>query len=102
MVDALLAVASEPIEQFSLVSQVLKAALGLTIAYIAYRGYRSNRSRPMLFLALGFVLVLGLPFAILLLSLFVPGISELTLVAVTEASLILGLLVILSALRMDP
>ena len=32
--------------------------LGLAISYLAYRAYRQNRSRPMLYVAVGFMLVL--------------------------------------------
>jgi hypothetical protein len=42
-------------------SEALSVLLGLAIAYIAYRGYRRNGSRPMLFVAVGFALVLGVP-----------------------------------------
>lgn len=42
-------------------SELISVALGLTISYLAYLGYRRNESRPMLFIALGFVLILGVP-----------------------------------------
>jgi hypothetical protein len=42
-------------------SEAVTVALGLAISYIAYRGYRRNRSRPMLFVAAGFALVVGVP-----------------------------------------
>jgi heme A synthase len=32
--------------------------LGLAISYLAYTAYRQNRSRPMLYIAVGFMLVL--------------------------------------------
>jgi hypothetical protein len=32
--------------------------LGLAISYIAYTAYRHNQSRPMLYIAIGFTLVL--------------------------------------------
>ena len=96
------AVPSTLAEQLVLLSQITKAFVGLAIAYIAYRGYRRNRSRPMFFISLGFVLVLGLPFALLLVYLAVPGAPELTLTAINEVSQVIGLLVILYALRMDP
>jgi uncharacterized membrane protein YidH (DUF202 family) len=35
--------------------------LGLYISYQAYRGYRRNQSRPMLFLAVGIVLLTFVP-----------------------------------------
>lgn len=44
--------------------------LGLFIAFQAYRGYRRNRSRRMLFLALGLVLLTVAPFALSLITTF--------------------------------
>jgi zinc transporter ZupT len=44
-------------------SESLTVLLGLAISYIAYRGYRRNQSRPMLFVAAGFALVVGVPAA---------------------------------------
>lgn len=41
--------------------ELVGAALGVFIAYLAYQGYRRNDSRPMLFVALGFTLVLVVP-----------------------------------------
>ncbi|MEF8855701.1 MAG: hypothetical protein V5A24_09460, partial [Haloarculaceae archaeon] len=52
---------------------LLAAILGLFIAYQAYRGYRRNDSRPMLFISLGFVLALGVPFSLLLVSPLLPA-----------------------------
>lgn len=42
-------------------SELISVALGLAISYLAFLGYRRNRSRPMLFIALGFALILGVP-----------------------------------------
>lgn len=44
--------------------------LGLFIAFQAYRGYRRNRSRRMLFLALGLALLTVAPFALSLVVTF--------------------------------
>jgi hypothetical protein len=49
-------------------SEAVIVLLGLAISYIAYRAYRQNRSRPMLYIAVGFILVL-----------FVPGVLAVTL-----------------------
>jgi len=38
-----------------LAGKLLVMALGLLIAYQGFRGYRRNRSEPMLFVAVGFV-----------------------------------------------
>ncbi|SFR30359.1 DUF7521 family protein [Halorubrum sodomense] len=42
-------------------SEALIVVLGLAISYVAYRAYRRHRSRPMLFVAAGFVLTLFVP-----------------------------------------
>lgn len=39
------------------VAKLVTMALGLTIAYQAYRGYRRSHSRPMLHLAAGFAII---------------------------------------------
>jgi hypothetical protein len=39
-------------------SELLSLALGLAIGYVALRGYYQNQSRPMLFVGVGFVLVI--------------------------------------------
>ena len=85
---------------------VLKAFVGLGIAYIAYRGYQRNESRPMLYLSLGFVLVLGVPFVLFLVGIpFValfgpPSVAEQGVVAASELSQLIGLFVIVYALRL--
>ncbi|MFB6159697.1 MAG: hypothetical protein ABEJ61_00795 [Haloferacaceae archaeon] len=42
-------------------SFAVTAVLGLLVAYRAYQGYRRNRSEPMLYLAVGLVLVTAVP-----------------------------------------
>jgi len=37
--------------------KVLAFVLGLFIVYLAYRGYRRNKSQPLLYVALGFGLI---------------------------------------------
>lgn len=79
-------------------SEIISVALGLAISYVAYRGYRRNRSRAMLFVAAGFVLIVGVPTAAFLvlfvaLSLPVPIAN-----AVGQASELLGLACILYGL----
>ena len=83
-------------------SDAVGGLVGLFIAYQAYRGYRRNRSRPMLFISLGFVLVLGVPFALLLVFLVVPSNLQLGLAAITQVSEIVGLGCIVYALRVQP
>ena len=79
---------------------VLAALLGVFIAYQAFRGYRRNDSRPMLFISLGFVLVLAVPFALLLVTLVVPGLPVWAVGLLTQASELLGLGSILYAIWM--
>ena len=81
-------------------TDVLSAILGLFIAYQAYRGYRRNGSRPMLFISIGFVLVLAVPFLLLLLYLAIPPLTETVTSLITQTSQVVGLLAILYALRM--
>lgn len=79
MIPALSALAlqtgGQPMSEVTLALQLYElvgAALGLVIAYIAYRGYRQNHSRPMLFVALGFALALGVPLVVTVLYLLLP------------------------------
>jgi hypothetical protein len=53
------------------VSELIPMILGLAISYFAYTAYRQNQSRPMLYIAAGFVLVLSvqLPLSLILLYL---------------------------------
>jgi TRAP-type C4-dicarboxylate transport system permease small subunit len=77
MVDVTLQ--SIDLETLRIVRQASEAIIilfGLAISYIAYTAYRQNQSRPMLFIAVGFVLVLFVPGAmavVLFLLLDVPA-----------------------------
>lgn len=73
--------------------------LGLLVGYIAYRGYRRG-SRPMLYVAVGFVLVFWTPLLLFVGNLVVAGGPEFALGVVGEASKFAGLLCILYGLRM--
>jgi len=78
------------------------AVLGLFIAYQAYRGYRRNESRPMLFMSLGFVLVVGVPVALTVPFLLIPAIPQTAYQFVVQTAEIAGLVCIIYALRVDP
>lgn len=78
------------------------AVLGLFIAYQAYRGYRRNQSRPMLFMSLGFVLVVGVPVLLTIPFLFVASIPQAVYQFVIQTSEVAGLVSIIYALRVDP
>jgi drug/metabolite transporter (DMT)-like permease len=82
--------------------EMVGAALGLSIAYLAYRGYRRNDSPPMLYLAIGFGIILGLPIPVVAVSLLFPSIPGPTSQAVIQTLEIGGLLCIIYALRMEP
>lgn len=87
----------------ALISTALSIAttvLGLAVGYIALRGYRRNRSRPMLFVSVGFVLVFWAPFLLFVGNTAVPGLPEFLLGMVGETSRLLGLVSILYGLRM--
>lgn len=55
-----------PVALVGLVFSIVSVLLGLGVAYLAVRGYLRSGQRPMLFIAVGFVLVLLTPFLSLL------------------------------------
>ena len=77
-----------------LVSDYVVVAITLVIAYVAYRGYRRNDSRPMLAIAAGFALAFGGPGGVFLLSLVLP-IPQLAVGIVTQTTETAGTLLIL-------
>jgi TRAP-type C4-dicarboxylate transport system permease small subunit len=80
--------------------ELLGAALGVIIAYIAYRGYQRNQSRPMLFISLGFSLALGVPLVATLVYLALPVTSGGVVVQfLTQTFEVAGLLCIIYGLR---
>lgn len=99
--------ASQPLADASTLELLLLATefgsilLGVAISVIAYRGYRRNDSTPMLLIALGFVLVVGVPGVLGAGYLFagVPG--GMTASIVGQASELLGMATILVALRLS-
>ena len=70
------------------VAKLVTMALGFLIAYQAFRGYRRYRSRPMLFVGVGFLFISfgavieGLLFEVVGLSIFEAGAVQTSLVAV--------------------
>lgn len=92
----------QTVQLFSTGINVVTGIVGFLITYYAYRGWRRNDSRAMFYIALGFALAVGIPFA-----LFVPvallQLGESILVAfsvVRNVVTLLGLLSILYALRL--
>ena len=82
------------------VANILASLIGLTIAYLAFRGYRRNQSRPMLFIAIGFLLVLGVPFVLLPVYLLISAFTATIFAFVATGSQLAGLLSILYAIWM--
>lgn len=87
---------------FQQATQILSVIIGVFIAYQAYRGYLRNESRPMLFLALGFILVLAVPFGIFVLYGLFPAIPVTAVIIASQVCQVSGLLAILYALWMPP
>ena len=86
--------------QFALgVSELVTVALGLAISYIALRGYRRNDSRAMLFVGVGFALVVGVPSIVAVIYLAIPAISEVHAGILTQISEVTGMASILYGLR---
>ena len=57
---------SEPFSELFLLVTAAKLAaliLGAFIVYLAYKGYRRNRSKPLLYVAVGFALITAGTFA---------------------------------------
>lgn len=81
--------------------ELIGAALGVVIAYIAYRGYQRNQSRPMLFVSLGFALALGVPlvFTLAYLALPVTG-GRVVVQFLSQTFEVVGLLCIIYGLRL--
>jgi len=89
------------IELALFLSDYVTVALGLAISYIAYRGYRNHRSKPMLFVAVGLVLFLGVPGLLGVVFVTLP-VDEILIGILTQASEILGMCLILYGLWVDP
>lgn len=83
-------------------AELFGALLGLFIAYQAYRGYRRNDSRPMLFIALGFAIIMGVPVVVFVPAFFFSDLPVVGIQGVVQAFELFGLLCIIYALRMDP
>ena len=83
-------------------SESLSVLLGLAISYIAYRGYRRNQSRPMLFVAAGFVLIVGLPAVLTVVLYFALGLPIPVVNSLVQASELAGLSSVLYGLWMPP
>lgn len=79
-------------------SEAITVLLGLAISYIAYRGYRRNRSRPMLFVAGGFVLIVAVPAVVTLVLYLLLDVPLPVVNSLAQASELLGMGAILYGL----
>lgn len=102
--DFVLQVGSQPsgtLQMGLLAYELVGAALGVFIAYLAYRGYRRNRSRPMLFVSIGFALALGVPLVVTLVYLALPVTGGGVIIqGISQTFEIAGLLCIIYGLRL--
>ena len=51
---------TEPLSElfwFTTVTKIVALVLGAFIVFLAYRGFRRNRSRPLFYVAVGFALI---------------------------------------------
>ncbi|WP_323190394.1 hypothetical protein [Halostella sp. PRR32] len=58
-----MSLATSPIQWAILAASFASTVVGLYVAYQAYRGYRRHQSRPMQYLSLGLVILMGVTFA---------------------------------------
>lgn len=82
------------VELLFLFSDYVVIGISLIIAYIAYQGFRLNDSRPMLFIAAGFLLAFGGPGSIFILSIVFP-IPPLATNTITQITELIGMFLIL-------
>ena len=71
MLDILLQIDIETLRTVRQASEGITMILGLAISYLAYTAYRQNQSRPMLYVAIGFILVLFVQAPLALLFVYV-------------------------------
>lgn len=86
----------------ALVLSVVSTVLGLAVGYLAFKGYRQSRDRPMLYIAVGFFLVFWTPVLLLVAPLLAPFVGEFVFGVLGELSRVLGLVSILYGLWMPP
>lgn len=92
---------SESLQTGLLAYELLGAALGVFIAYLAYQGYRRNQSRQMLFVSGGFALALGMPLMLTVAYLILPVTGGRVAVQIASQTFeIAGLLCIIYGLRL--
>lgn len=77
------------------------SVLGLAIIVVAFRGYRRNQSRPMLFLAVGFAAIIVPELAMTVVTRFVE-VSQFETITVYQVTNVFAFLCILRAITMEP
>lgn len=82
----------------SLLGMALTAGLSLIVAYRVINGYRRNRSRARLYIALGLVLLTTGPILLQLVLSSLTGVSSVGRALVTTISELLGLMAMLYAI----
>lgn len=93
---------SPPVVVTALLGRVLTVVLALAITYRAYDGYRSVRSKPLLYLAVGIVFVAVVPTLFGFLFPTLTTVTQLQLSVATNASQLLGLGIILYSIYGNP
>lgn len=82
-----------------LILSTSSTVLGLAVGYLALRGYRQSNTRPMFFIALGFILVFWAPI-FLFLGWFRTPVDDFVFGVIGELSRVAGLISILYGLWM--
>jgi hypothetical protein len=100
MLDTLLQIDLETLRTIRQVSEVIPMILGLAISYLAYTAYRQNQSRPMLYIAAGFVLVLFVQAPLALILIYVLELPTPVLNSIIQIPEFIGLGLILYGLWM--
>ncbi|ELY99861.1 hypothetical protein C482_10267 [Natrialba chahannaoensis JCM 10990] len=85
-------------ELFTVVSLFLVALFGTVIAYQAYRGYRRNDARSMLYLAVGLLLLTLFPFVLNVVLNTMTATDRIVTVFAKNLSRLLGLVAIMYSL----
>lgn len=88
---------SHPVALVGLVFSFVSVLLGLGVAYLAVRGYLRSGQRPMLFIAVGFVLVLLTPL-LSVLGFTLSSVNGIFVTSIAAISQTLGLVSILYGL----
>jgi heme A synthase len=100
MLEISLQIDLETLRTVRQVSEVIPMILGLAISYLAYTAYRQNRSRPMLYIAIGFILVLFVQAPLALVLIYLLGLPTPVLNSIIQIPEFIGLGLILYGLWM--